>query len=170
QVWALATGERQFSLLHSNRVYSATFSSDGHLIATTSSDNLVHLWSAKNGDSLQQLPIRHRGQVTGPHPRFSPKGDRLLTRIATNIVRIWDPVTGVALGQPLRHEEEITSFDFSPDGRRILTTSYLSLEDRRILTLSETRAPRLWDASTGVAVGPALKHAGFVICSAFSPD
>src|SRR5205823_13429697 len=32
QVWALATGERQFSLLHSNRVYSATFSPDGHLI------------------------------------------------------------------------------------------------------------------------------------------
>jgi len=47
----------------------------------------------------------------------------------------------------LRHEEEITSFDFSPDGRRILT-------------LSESRAVRLWDASTGVAVGPALSMTG----------
>jgi len=40
QVWDLATGKRQYSLAHSGIVYSAYFSPDGRLIATTSSDNL----------------------------------------------------------------------------------------------------------------------------------
>lgn len=42
-IWNLATGAKEFSLNHTGIVFSATYSSDGHLIATTSSDNLVHL-------------------------------------------------------------------------------------------------------------------------------
>lgn len=157
QVWDFVTGERRFPLLHSGPVYSAAFSPDSERIATTSTDKLVHMWNATNGEAIKQSPIRHLGNSTGPHPRFSPRGDRILTREETNTVRIWDTATGEALGKTLRHDQAVSFFAFSPDGRHVLTLGGDSLA-------------RLWEASTGETIGPAFKHEGGVNCGAFSPD
>jgi tetratricopeptide (TPR) repeat protein len=46
---------------------------------------------------------------------------------------------------------------FSPDGRRVVTTS-------------DDKTARVWDAATGQPIGPALQHQGVVNYAAFSPD
>ena len=46
---------------------------------------------------------------------------------------------------------------FSPDGKTVLTGS-------------EDKTARLWDAATGQPLGPPLTHQGPVMAVAFSPD
>jgi WD40 repeat protein len=49
------------------------------------------------------------------------------------------------------------SLQFSPDGRRVVTTSKDGIE-------------RLWDAATGKTIGEAMKHKGSFNSAQFSPD
>ncbi len=157
-VWDLATGAQQFSLAHDRgMVFSAAFSPDGgRLIATTSSDNLVHLWNSTNGQALTLAPIRHRGQRIGPHPRFSPQGERLLTLTNAQTLCIWSTITGEMLGQPMRHEQEVSAFAFSPEGRRILA-------------IGKGDLMRVWDAFTGDSIPP-FGAAEAINAAEFSPD
>jgi tetratricopeptide (TPR) repeat protein len=58
---------------------------------------------------------------------------------------------------PLLHRNEVTSAAFSPDGRRVVTTS-------------TDQTARVWDAADGTPIGPPLRHASDVWSAAFSPD
>ena len=59
--------------------------------------------------------------------QFSPDGARGLTvwdpepSEELSYVRVWDAQTGKPLTEPLRHEGEIMSAQFSPDGLRVVT-------------------------------------------------
>ncbi|MBE7504272.1 MAG: protein kinase [Verrucomicrobiales bacterium] len=55
------------------------------------------------------------------------------------------------------HQGPINHSEFSPDGRRILT-------------VSDDATARIWDAVTGAAITPALRHAKRVVHGSFSPD
>jgi WD40 repeat protein len=156
RVWDLATARLLFSLGHWGQVYSGCFSPDGRVIATTSSDDLVHLWDATNGAVLRPASIRHRARYAGLRPLFRPKGDRLLTLYDPGSVSLWDPRTGTAIANPLRHQREVTSFSFSPDGRYILT-------------LGLDKVARVWDALTGEGIAQFDDGVG-VTSGAFSPD
>jgi hypothetical protein len=69
-------------------------------------------------------------------------------------LRIWDAATG----QPLKgHEGAVYSAAFSPDGRRIVTAS-------------DDKTARIWDAATGRQIGQLNEHEGPVYSAAFSPD
>ena len=58
----------------------------------------------------------------------------------------------------LGHEAAVTSAAFSPDGKRIVTAS-------------EDKTARIWDAATGKPIGEPLKgHEDAVMSAAFSPD
>jgi WD40 repeat protein len=78
---------------------------------------------------------------------------------ADHTIRIWDAVTGEAVGLPLQgHTQPVLSVAFSPDGARIMSGS----ADHTI---------RIWDAVTGEAVGiPLQRHTQPVLSVAFSPD
>jgi WD40 repeat protein/tetratricopeptide (TPR) repeat protein len=112
---------------------------------------------------------------------------------------VWDAQTGQPLTDPLRHELPVTSAQFSPDGRRILTTSYdgsawvwdfqatpplaerlvhtnfvkaaqFSPDGKRIVTASDDCTLRVWDAQTGQALTQPMKHTNWVTAVQFSPD
>ena len=57
----------------------------------------------------------------------------------------------------MKHEGSVASAAFSPDGTRIVTAS-------------NDKTARLWDAATGAPIGEAMKHEGQVWSAAFSPD
>ena len=57
----------------------------------------------------------------------------------------------------LRPEAEIQAAVFSPDGRRILTTS-------------ADKTARLWDATTGAQMGERMRHEDEIVAAVFSPD
>ena len=67
--------------------------------------------------------------------------------------------TGAAVGQPLEgHTDDVTSVGYSPDGCHIISGS----DDRTI---------RIWDAKTGAAVGQPLEGHTFGVTSVgYSPD
>lgn len=61
------------------------------------------------------------------------------------------------LTQVWYHDGWLTSAEFSPDSRHVVTAG------------SDNQA-RIWDTSTGEAVGPPLRHEQLVSCASFSPD
>ncbi len=57
----------------------------------------------------------------------------------------------------MRHEDDVRSAQFSPDGQRVVTAS-------------EDETARLWDVTSGKPIGEPMKHEGRVHSAQFSPD
>ena len=57
----------------------------------------------------------------------------------------------------MKHEEQVNSAQFSPDGQRVVTAS-------------TDKTARLWDAASGKPIGEPMKHEGTVNSAQFSPD
>jgi WD40 repeat protein len=70
---------------------------------------------------------------------------------------VWDAKTGKPLIEPLEHDDETWSVAFSPDGARIVTTSF-------------DHTARVWDAQTGQPLTEPWEHRGAVVFAQFSPD
>jgi WD40 repeat protein len=66
-------------------------------------------------------------------------------------------LAGQLVGQTMQHEGAVTSAQFSPNGRWVVTAS-------------KDYTARVWDATTGRAVGEPMKHGKTVHSAQFSPD
>ena len=131
---------------HSNMVISATFSPNGKQVLTGSQGDggVAVLWDTATGKEI----LRFGEGAT----RFSRDGKYVLTAGGVdNIARLRDAVTGEEVVRFQGHEGWISSALFSPDGKRVLTSS-------------SDKTARLWDAASGKEIhrfqGSAL----------FSPD
>jgi WD40 repeat protein/serine/threonine protein kinase len=102
-----------------------------------------------DGDLLGALPWLTEALALDQGDRS--REERHRTRIAAvlaqtpRLVRLWD------------HDHEVEHAAFSPDGGRLVTAS-------------RNHTARVWDARTGEAVTPPLRHDDIVWKAAFSPD
>jgi WD40 repeat protein len=148
---------------HTDSVNSASFSPDGHTLATGSDDGSVRLWDTSqptHAAPLGQLPA---GPVNlNVEVAFSPDGHTLAAAGGDGTVRLWDvsqPSHPVPVGQPLTGS--IEKLAFSRDGHTLATGS----GDGTV---------RLWDVSQ--PAHPALlsqpltgQYLGITVVT-FSPD
>jgi WD40 repeat protein len=115
----------------------------------------LRLWDARTGKPIgEPLPV-----PSGPMGAvvWTVKPARIATQTEPGAIEIRDADTTGRVGVPIWPQKPLESFDLSPDGRVIATTSTDSMV-------------RLWDIETGKPVGEPLKGNGLIIRLTFSPD
>jgi transducin (beta)-like 1 len=87
RLWDAAAGKARATLAHhSALVYSVVFSPDGALLASTSADRVVCLWSARDGALLRTFA----GPAACYDAAFSPDGGKLAACYASGAVAVLD--------------------------------------------------------------------------------
>ncbi|MBW4560032.1 MAG: hypothetical protein KME32_02555 [Mojavia pulchra JT2-VF2] len=143
---------------HSDIVWGVTFSPDGQMLASGSTDQTVKIWHV-DGSILQTLK-GHSDAITSVS--FSPDGQTIASASLDKTVQIWrkNPFTGVFDARPYKtlkgHGDWLYSVSFSLDGELLATGS----KDATI---------KLWRKDGSLA--KILKgHQGWVNWVTFSPD
>ena len=137
--------------------------------------------------------MRSRGAV------FSKDETRILTWSDDKTARLWNAATGAQIGPALTHDGRglwrrlLEGRDPHPDlerrqdraalerrdrgadragahARRPVSGAVFSKDETRILTWSDDKTARLWNAATGAQIGPALTHDDWVSGAVFSKD
>jgi WD40 repeat protein len=131
---------------------------------------------------------------------FSANGRLIVTGGLDRSARVWETSTGKLLARLAPHANTVFSAEFSPGGRRVVTTTNgsgqvwdvaqatpigeplrhaelsrvsfasFSPDGRRVITVGGDHTARLWDAATGKAIGAVMKHDGEPFHAAFRPD
>ena len=137
-------------------VTRTAFSQDSTRIVANSSIGVVRIVDAITGKPA--CPPIQIGQAVHD-ANLSPDGGLLLT-VSKDAARIWKVSTtqrSVQQFATLKHNAEVTSAKFSPNGRWVVTTS-------------ADKTARVWDAVTGRMISGPLQHEGVVNDAEFSPD
>jgi WD40 repeat protein len=189
RVWDVSSGQRIFpDLNHGDGVMSAEFSPDGRFIVTASLDGTARLWLADSLEPIAPNPIiRHGERLT--HAGFSRDGRQVITSGADGTVRVWDLAGFATPPHPVPYgvsedgsrfflatnntiEVEDAASD-KPVGPLIHATARpekvaLSRDGRFVAVVTRFRWAgeshlRVWNSTTGAAVGP-----GFTVSNALS--
>jgi WD40 repeat protein/tetratricopeptide (TPR) repeat protein len=145
--WDAATGQLIGLLGHQGEISSVDFSPDGKTILTGSRDGTVRLWDAEPGKPVGQVLEIPSTDVIELDGGLSPDGKLLISHSREPnyrpYVQLWNATTRQPIGAPLPQPGGNLHWEFSPDGKILLTTE---ADD----------TARLWDATTGVALGAAF--------------
>ncbi len=155
-----AAGRPELAFKPHGGVTSASFSPDGRLVVTGSSDHRAKIWNAKTGHSELQLPPEHTRAINSA--LFSPVDARLLvTASEDGTARIWT----------LPERRVLHVLKHSAQGKSVVAVRYatFSPDGKSVLTACADRTARIWDASTGREAGR-LKLDSPVLAVAYSAD
>ena len=158
QLWSVAQGRPLGRLLHlDGKAEGAALSPAGQSAALWSRSQL-QIWAADGGPPVR---LALAGEIVHG-AEFDPTGERLVLTSGVQ-ARVWSAVTGQPLTPPLRHPEEVSHAEFSPDGHWLVTAC------AHLNNLSPCLA-QVWDAATGQPLGAPLRHRDGVLFARFSPD
>ena len=160
--WSLPSGDVPAEQLQAweapAQVKSIAVSPDGRLLASGGMDNNISLWEAETGKLVRRLE-GHSGLIAlFAGLAFSPSGKLLASASYDDTARIWDVETGETLQILRRHNGNVTGVAFSPDGKRIATSS--GREDKRGL---------LWAVESGQPLQVFTGHQNAVFGLSFVP-
>jgi WD40 repeat protein len=147
------TSAVEVAVQHGGPVTAAGFSRDGTAFVTASQDRTARLWDAASG-APRTPPLSHADEVTAAV--LSPDATRLVT-IAGLSAWLWDLTARPPSKIELPHRRKVNQASFSADGEAVLTAS-------------DDRTAQRWNAHTGAALGPALRHDARVLGAELSPD
>ena len=176
RLWDAATGQEKAVFIYDDepspffgdrqdQVTSVTFSPDSRLIATGHDGPAAVIRDAITGERKHTLRVEVRPGVFAGGGyvwdiAFSPDGNTLAgpTGSREGTMVLWDVATGEQKILFGGHTWIVGDIDYSPDGRAIVSASWL---DDTI---------RLWDATTGQEQATFVGHTGGVNSIAFNPD
>jgi WD40 repeat protein/serine/threonine protein kinase len=192
--WNLGGQEVRDALRSSNPPMCVAWSPDGSKLLTGHADFCGRVWDVQSG--RVELEVSCTGPVGSVH--FDPvDGRTFLTGSFGGTVRLWNSSTGGAISPPLWHEYLVRSAIFSPDGRKILSSSRGAVRMREVPSSALDRPPPPLDAdlipivldSDGIAlvtdagnnvqlrrtddhasIGSPISHPSRVLTGAFSKD
>ncbi|MBC8352187.1 MAG: WD40 repeat domain-containing protein [Planctomycetes bacterium] len=125
---------------HEAAIYQVAFSADGNTLATASTDKTVKLWDWQSGKENAKLE-GHEDAVWC----VAFGGNLIATGGADRQLRLFEP-NGKLLGALPGHTDWISGISFSPDGKKIATSSL----DRSI---------RTWNVDQALAAAPGVGQA-----------
>lgn len=121
---------------HSDYVWSAVFSPDGHKVASCSEDATIKLWSVATGSCLATL----NGHADAVHCVCFPiKGNWLASSSRDGSVKIWDIATECCIETLIGHKGSVNALAFAPNGTEIVSGSFGG-------------TIRIWDVATGACL------------------
>jgi len=141
------------ALTHQYAVLHASFSPDGHRLATASAEwkgGEVRIWSCDTGELVQAFP-----QDSAHGVFFSPDGKKGLTIVLADALLKAGPIDKPPT--VLHHKTVVDWAGFSPDSAYLLTTTH-------------DMTARLWETSTGEPLSPPLRHDARIWHTSFSAD
>jgi hypothetical protein len=127
RLWEVSTGKRLHTLKHPWGVMALAYGPGGRTLASSSSEVSV-------------IPVPESGR----------KAD-------SDIIHLWDAVTGAEIRRLTGHKSLINALHFSPDGRLLASASH----DRTV---------RVWNTATGKELRCLQGHPSGVRAVIFSPD
>ncbi|HYW18357.1 MAG TPA: WD40 repeat domain-containing protein [Nodularia sp. (in: cyanobacteria)] len=110
--------QERHRLTHNSWVSSVSFSPDGQILASASSDNTIKLWS-RDGKLLANF-IDHSRSINSVS--FSPEGDTIASASDDGTVKLWS-LDGRLLSTLPVSMREVLDVTFSPDGQTMASAS-----------------------------------------------
>ncbi len=155
QFWDLATGKERFTLKPDGfALQHVVFSPDGKQLVTVESGLPVSIREAATGKVIRQFVTCGNLSVVA----YSPDGKLLATGTANGTVQLWDPISGMRVGQcKAPPQTQLSSVAFQA-GNKVLAAGF----SHQML--------RLWDVPSGRERTPAIGHLAAVSALAFSRD
>jgi len=137
-------------LRHGANVNDLAFSPDGALLASTGDDGRVQVWDTATGK------LRYHILGRSFFVAFSRDG-KLLATAPSHEILISQAASGKEVGRLKGHTNAVSSADFSPDGKALVSGSY----DRTV---------RLWDCSSLRETFKLEGHSDVIMSVAFAKD
>jgi WD40 repeat protein len=123
RIWDARTGKLRHVLQHTGYVLAERFSPDGRSLVTSSQDGAAYLWDVATGQR-QLLLVGGPGAVGAVNAAaFSPDGTEIATASANRLGTIYYSRDGRVIAPLAGHHDAVTSIDFDPSGRTIVTGS-----------------------------------------------
>lgn len=162
---ALGAGYRITQLGDGSPAVQACWSTDGALVATAPVDGPATTWDAASGAERFRLDGKHGPALA---LAFHPDGQRLATgeRLADPAQPGIASICTVADGREqlrLPHIGPVESVQFDERGERLLTVSYRDYQHGPFHA-------RVFDATTGKALGSVTDHARFIVAARISKN
>ncbi len=201
RIWNSSSSRTHDTLANTTRaVTGARFTTDGTRIVATSWHGRVRVWQAATGDLIATL--QGFNGFAESVPVILENGRILIVSWSGSdrTARVWDASTGKLLATLDGHTAGLSNAQFSPDGKRVVTTSYdrtarvwststgqtlatlagdwEKMESAqfspgggtRVITATGDRIVRVWDAATGKLLVALVGHKNRLFGAYFSPD